>query len=200
MIIYMYNIICVTNRMLCRDSFFVRLEKLCKAQPYAIVLREKDLGPAEYEDLAVEVISMCRRYGVQCILHNYYSTAMKLGHRALHVPLNVLEKMTECEKKYFTVLGASCHSIQDAVKAQQAGCTYITAGHVFDTDCKKGLPGRGINFLADVCKSVSIDVYGIGGIDKTNINEVVRTGARGACIMKSAMVCEDPIMLIGELK
>ena len=89
------------------------------------------------------------------------------------------------------MIGVSCHSVEDAVAAEERGCTYITAGHVFDTDCKKGLPGRGLEFLQKVCKSVSIPVYAIGGIGSENINAVRAAGAAGACVMSGTMVCTD---------
>ena len=77
------------------------------------------------------------------------------------------------------------------MEAEALGCTYVTAGHVFDTDCKRGLPGRGLGFLKEVCGSVSIPVYAIGGIGPDNIADVRKTGAAGACVMSSAMVCAD---------
>ena len=79
----------------------------------------------------------------------------------------------------------------DALEAQALGCTYITAGHVFETDCKKGLPGRGLEFLRNVCAVVEIPVYGIGGIDSDNIALVRNAGASGACLMSSLMATED---------
>ena len=71
------------------------------------------------------------------------------------------------------------------------GCSYITAGHIFATDCKRGLPGRGPEFLAEVCRTVDIPVYGIGGISPENIREVRAAGAAGACLMSSLMTAED---------
>ncbi len=44
------------------------------------------------------------------------------------------------------------------------GASYLTAGHIYATDCKRGLPPRGLGFLKEVCREVSIPVYGIGGI------------------------------------
>lgn len=41
----------------------------------------------------------------------------------------------------------------------------MTAGHIFATDCKKGLPPRGLDFLKNVCDAVLIPVYAIGGIN-----------------------------------
>ena len=77
------------------------------------------------------------------------------------------------------------------MEAQALGCTYITAGHVFETDCKKGLPGRGLEFLRNVCVAVDIPVYGIGGIDSDNIALVRNAGVSGVCLMSSLMVTED---------
>ena len=100
-------------------------------------------------------------------------------------------KFHQEQKPCFIDLGASCHSVEDALEAQALGCTYITAGHIFETDCKKGLPGRGLDFLRNVCAVVELPVYGIGGIDSDNIALVRHAGAGGACLMSSVMVTED---------
>ena len=106
------------------------------------------------------------------------------------------KRMPQEQKIHFKVLGASCHSVEDAMEAQALGCTYITAGHVFETECKKGLPGRGLEFLRNVCTAVNIPVYGIGGITSDNIALVRKTGARGACLMSSLMVSNNVAELI----
>ena len=95
------------------------------------------------------------------------------------------------KKETFKQIGASCHSVEEAQEAERLGCTYITAGHVFVTDCKKGLAPRGLEFLQDVCRSVSIPVYAIGGINGENIDAVRKTGASGACVMSGLMICEN---------
>jgi thiamine-phosphate pyrophosphorylase len=95
--------------------------------------------------------------------------------------------MSETQKARFRVIGASCHSVEEALEAQQLGCTYITAGHVFATDCKKGLPPRGLDFLRAVCAAVDIPVYAIGGINSENLQDVMKCGAAGGCIMSGLM-------------
>lgn len=192
MIIYMSNIIVITNSTICKENFLSRIEKLAKAKPTAIILREKHLSQNDYEDLAKKVIEICNRYNTQCILHNFPKVAEKLNHNSLHLPLCILSTLTDKEKSQYKILGASCHSVEDALKAEKLGCTYITAGHIFDTDCKKGLPGRGLDFLKEVCKSVSIPVYAIGGISPKNFSMVRNAGADGGCIMSSAMNCTNP--------
>ncbi len=198
MIISMSDLICITNRSLCKGDFLKQIEKIAKAHPRAIVLREKDLTPYEYSELARQVMEICGRYETPCILHSFTDVAKMLDCRSVHLPLPILRMLTSEDKQFFSIIGASCHSAEDAKEAEQLGCSYITAGHVFDTDCKEGLPGRGLDFLASVCKSVRIPVYAIGGIGKENYSAVKTAGASGACMMSGFMTCLDAAAYIKE--
>ncbi len=192
----MSDIICVTDRKLCKGDFLVQLERVAAAGPAGIILREKDLPEREYAALAREVLDICGRHGVPCILHSFPEAAKLTGCFTLHLPLHLLLELSEGERSSFHVLGASCHSVEDAVLAEQLGCTYITAGHVFTTSCKPGLEPRGLDFLRSVCAAVSIPVYAIGGISPENIAAVRAAGAAGGCVMSGFMECPDPAALL----
>ena len=166
-----------------------RIEEIAKMHPAGIILREKDLTEEEYRELAKQVLSICEKYQVPCMLHSFVDVALELKAGAIHLPLPVLRSLSEEKKKGFSVLGASCHSEEEAREAELLGCTYVVAGHIFATDCKKGLPGRGTGFLQKVCKAVRIPVYAIGGITAENIGMVRETGAAGACVMSGLMQC-----------
>ena len=107
----MSDIIVISNSSICKEDFLLRIEKLAKAKPKAIVLREKHLPENDYEDLAKKVIEICNKYNTQCILHNFPKVAEKLNHNALHLPLQVLATLTDKEKSQYKILGASCHSV-----------------------------------------------------------------------------------------
>ncbi|MGN0136072.1 thiamine phosphate synthase [Anaerotignum sp.] len=200
MIICMYDILCVTNRSLCKEDFLQRVEKIAACRPKGIILREKDFTEEEYKKLAEQVCKLCKRYEVPCMLHSFADAAIELGAENIHLPLPVLRELDEKKKEKFKKIGASCHSVEEAQEAERLGCTYITAGHVFATDCKKGLPPRGLTFLQAVCQSVSIPVYAIGGISRENIDSVRQAGAKGACIMSGLMKCEDVEQFLKALK
>ena len=85
-------------------------------------------------------------------------------------------------------VSASVHAVEEAILAQSWGIDELIAGHIFDTDCKKGIPGRGISFLEEVCKSVEIPVYAIGGMNEDRMNIVCNVGAKGICMMSQYMV------------
>ena len=182
--------ICVTNRTLCRDDFLTRIDHIAKkGVADAILLREKDLTEREYLELAEKGLSICKSHNRRCILHTYYKAAKELGCKEIHLPLPLLQKMREeGAKQWFTTVGTSVHSLKQANLAMHLQADYMTAGHIFETDCKKGLPGRGLSFLSKVvCKS-EVPVYGIGGISADNAGQIMETGAAGVCIMSGFML------------
>lgn len=187
----MFKLLCVTNRALCREPFLDRIEAVAASGVDSIILREKEMTAQEYETLASEVMRICRVHGVKCILHSFVDPAISLHAEAIHLPLPVLRTLTDVQKAQFRIIGASCHSVEDAKEAQRLGCTYLTFGHVFATDCKKGVPPRGIDCLKDVCRAVSVPVFAIGGISDARIGALQQAGAQGACLMSSLMQCEQ---------
>ena len=187
----MYNTVFVTNRHL-TDHFLEQLQKVVQSGVSAVILREKDLSEEDYKTLACDVIKICQAEGVPLFLHTYTEAAKQLNCKRIHLPLSRFLEMDESDKKGFCEIGVSIHSVEEAVKAQQAGASYVTAGHIFPTDCKKGLEPRGLSFLQEVCRSVTIPVYAIGGITKKNAASCISAGAAGICLMSSLMKAERP--------
>ncbi len=198
MITCMSDIVCVTSRSLCSGDFLKQLSLVADAEPKFVILREKDLSEEEYGILAEKALKLFQGGKTELFLHYYWKTAASLGVRNIHLPLHVMREMKDSDKKSFKDIGVSCHSVEDAVEAERLGASYISAGHIFMTDCKKGLVPRGLDFLRDVCYSVDIPVYAIGGITPENISSVRSCGAAGACVMSGFMRCPDPKAFIGE--
>ena len=184
MFTYPEKITCVTCRSLCTRPLEQQVERIAAAGVMRLILREKDLSEEEYTLLAEKVLAQCNRFGIDCILHSFPAAARTLGVSKLHLPLPML---TEAFGREFETVGTSVHSVSEAVRAEKLGASYITAGHIFATDCKKGVPPRGTDFLSEVCTSVKIPVYAIGGITEDNIKSVLEAGAEGVCIMSGLM-------------
>lgn len=184
-------VILVTNRKLCHDDFLLRIDRLASGKPDGVILREKDLRPAQYETLAIKVQEICKKHGVPLIINQNVAIAMRLKVSGIGLSMENLRKYQN-ELQGFTHVGASVHSVDEAVEAQRLGATYLIAGHIFSTDCKKGVPPRGLSFLNEVCSKVSLPVFAIGGITAENVNMVRSAGAKGICIMSEAMTTENP--------
>ena len=188
------DVIAVTNRRLSQRPFLEQIKRVCQLRPEAVILREKDLSETEYAKLAEEVYNITTSYDVRLIIHTYINVAKELGINTVYMSLH---NMREYRKEFIDNVnktnniktGCSIHSVEEAVEARNMGASYITAGHVYATDCKKGLAPRGLDFLKNVCDSVDIPVYAIGGIniDDGRRKEVKKYGAAGSCIMSGMM-------------
>lgn len=192
----MFDLVCVTHRGLCADDLPQRVGELCRGGISRVILREKDLTEDAYETLARQVLSAG---GEKVVLHHFPKVCQRLGVPRLHLSLGELEADPELRERV-KLMGVSIHAPEEALRAQALGADYVTAGHVFDTNCKKGLPGRGLDFLRAVCAAVDIPVYAIGGIGPDNLAAVAQTGVAGACLMSGLMLCPRPVETVRELR
>ena len=183
---YEYTI-AITNRALVQGDFLEQMQKVIHLRPHAVILREKDLSNEEYEMLAEKILEMCSESGVCCFLHSRISVAHNLGCR--NIP--VLETMGHEErirlKREFQEISVSCHSMEDMNIAVKNGATQIILGTIFETECKKGLKGKGLEFVREICKACPVPVYAIGGINLERLQQVMDAGAAGGCMMSGFM-------------
>ena len=184
-------LVAITDRTLCREPLPRRVAALVAAGCDAVILREKDLPPAAYLDLATQVADALARKHLprsRLILHGVagIAAAPALDLR-LHLPLAVLraEKPTLCRLPQH--LGASVHSAAEAREAQELGASYVVAGHIYATACKPGVPPRGVAFLQEVVAAVSLPVWAVGGMSLQTASVAINAGACGICVRGAAM-------------
>lgn len=182
----MCKVIAVTNRKLCRGDFLEQIRVLACAGIDRIVLREKDLDETAYESLAKQVLLVCQEYGTELVLHQNIAVAKRLGVSRLHLSLP-MARTYQKEVKHFDLLGVSTHSTEQIQEACVCGASYVFYGHVFQTDCKKGVPPRGLELLRKMCAQAEVPVYAIGGITPENATQALDAGAAGVCVMSWGM-------------
>ena len=183
--------IVITNRALVQGDFFEQMQKVIRLHPHAVILREKDLSDEEYKVLAEKILDICREENVDCFLHSRISIAKSLGCGRIHLSVPALETMGEteriCLEKDFQEISVSCHSMEDMKTAVKNGATQIILGTIFETECKKGLKGKGLEFVHKICKACPVPVYAIGGINMERLSQVMDAGAAGGCMMSGFM-------------
>ena len=182
-------VIAVTNRKLCADNFVLRVREILSAEPFEVILREKDLSDDKYCQLVKEIVADNNGYKKVLAL-NCPEIALEMGIENVHLTMQQL--MEHGRPSFIKRAGVSVHSAEEAETAQKLGADYLIAGHIYATDCKKGVPPRGIEFFRGVCESVDIPVFAIGGISENNFNEPLENGGTGVCLMSEFMKCENP--------
>lgn len=189
------KILCVTNQTLCKGDYLQQLQKIAAAKPDAMILREKQLSETAYQGLAEQVQRICQEQGVQLICNHQISVAERLS-----LPVQISVSQLEQVSAWSVPFGVSVHKLEEAKQAEQAGASWVIAGHVFATACKPDLTPRGLSFLQEIKQAVSIPVYGIGGIHVQNAAQVQTVGADGICMMSDWMQMEDPEQLMQQLR
>ncbi len=86
------------------------------------------------------------------------------------------------------IIGKSCHSLAQAVAAENEKVDYISVGPIFSTPTKPDYQAVGLQLLKNVLSRVSLAVTAIGGIDKNNIGLVRGSGAKNIAVVRA--ICE----------
>jgi thiamine-phosphate pyrophosphorylase len=178
------KIIGVTNRKLC-DDFYEKVAEISKMDLEYLILREKDLSYEELKIMAEKIKYILRDSSIKLIINGNVNVAKELD--AVGVQLSFTDFSDGVAKDYNRIVGVSIHSLSEAIDAENLGASYLLYGHVFETDCKKGVHPRGINELKEICGRVKIPVYAIGGINENNYKDVLDSGAYGVAVMSSLM-------------
>lgn len=178
------DIIGVTNRKLCND-FYKRIKEISKSNLKYLILREKDLEYKELLIMAKNVQSILKDSNIKLIINSNVEVAEEVN--AYGIQLSFKDFCENKGKNFNGIKGVSVHSLSEAIEAEKRGANYIIYGHVFNTDCKKGLNPRGLIEFKEICNKVNIPVYAIGGINKENYKSVLEIGADGVAVMSSLM-------------
>ena len=194
----------ISNRKLCENEnlekqikkIFSAYEKKIILKNFDIValtLREKDLDKNEYLKLIEKIYPICQKYKINLILHQNYDLNLdeKYDIEGIHLSYSIFKSLnenikTELIKKYKRI-GVSIHSLDEAKEVESLGASYVVAGHIFETDCKKSLEPRGLKFIEDLSSALSIPIFAIGGIDEKNSLSVINSGAFSICMMSTLM-------------
>ncbi|ABG05323.1 thiamine-phosphate pyrophosphorylase [Rubrobacter xylanophilus DSM 9941] len=158
-----------------------------------VQLREKGGPAAGLYETALRIAPEARRRGVGVLVNDRVDVALAAGADGVHLAARSLPPaVARSLISGGMLLGVSVHSLQEARRAVEGGADYVTFGHVYPTASKPGLPPRGVRELARIVESVEVPVLAVGGIDASNVREVLSTGASGIAVISAILAAADP--------
>jgi len=89
------------------------------------------------------------------------------------------------------VIGISCQTYEDAVKAQEQGADYIGFGSVFKTLTKPQRNPMNLELLKKVINHIEIPVFAIGGIHLENVSQLTAIGVKRLAVCRAIAQVED---------
>jgi thiamine-phosphate pyrophosphorylase len=171
----------ITNRALfpSLDAMLECAAGACEARVSMIQVREKDLSTRDLCGLVRRFLVVCPQTPI--IVNSRLDAALALNAHGVHLPSgspppSALRPI--CPPRF--QIGVSCHSIEDLRNAALDGADYAFLSPVFPPISKTSpLPPLGLDALAQACGAVSIPVYALGGISKSNAEACIKAGAAG---------------------
>lgn len=128
------------------------------------------------------------------IAHLVDADGVHLGQEDL--PIEAARKILGRDK----IIGVSCHSLQEALKAQKNGADYIGIGPVFKTPVKPKDKPVGLGLLKSVKQKIKIPVFAIGGINRGNLNKILSAGVSRVAICRDVCLAKNAVFSIKGIK
>lgn len=190
-----FNIYLITDRKLFRspDLFFNAVRQALEGGIKSVQLREKDLGIRQLLDFAYEMRKLTKRYNARLFINDRVDIALAVEADGVHLGSESIgpeAARRAADKKI--LIGVSTHGIEQAKRAELDGADFITMGPVYETSSKTryGAP-LGLDIIRKTADSVSLPVFGIGGINKDTAVAVLNAGASGIALISGILGSKD---------
>lgn len=158
-----------------------------------IQLREKDMPLAQLAALATEIRTMTRKAGALLIINDRLDIALAVGADGVHLGQDDLPLAFARQAAPDLIIGASTHSIQEALSARQAGASYINIGPIFPTRTKTVAHAfLGLEGLKKIAPNVKIPFTVMGGIKAAHIPGLLKAGAGIIAVVTAITAAANP--------
>ena len=166
-----------------------------------IQYREKVLSTRDALNIAKRLRDLTEKCGGIFIVNDDPALALAVDADGVHlgqgdIPVNIARKILGKGK----IIGLSTHSIEDAAGAVSLGVDYIGFGPIFPSKTKMVASPLGINAIGAIRDTVPLPIIAIGGIDQSNVKDVIKGGADGAAVISSILSATDIKEAVSEFK
>ncbi len=184
-----------------KKTLFEQVEESIKGGVTFVQLREKELEYKLFLDEAIKMKDLCKKYDIPFVVNDNVDIAIKSNADGVHIGQEDMEASNVREMiGKDKILGISVQTLEQAIEAEKKGADYLGVGTIFPTNSKDNAVKVSIETLSLICKSVNIPVVAIGGINKTNINQLKNTGISGVALISAIFANDDIEYATRELK
>jgi thiamine-phosphate pyrophosphorylase len=151
-----------------------------------VQIREKELPDAELLRVLQEMRALTRRLQVPLVVNDRPDLAVLAEADYVHVGQDDLP--VEAVRRFGLLVGQSTHAQAelDATEADYAG-----VGPVYETPTKEGRPAVGLEYVHYAAEHARVPWFAIGGIDETNVRDVVAAGAERIAVVRAITEAPD---------
>ncbi|MFL5894180.1 MAG: thiamine phosphate synthase [Thermoleophilaceae bacterium] len=157
-------------------------------------LRDKDAGDDELLRAAERFRDACDRHDALFIVNDRPDLALASGADGVHVgqdddPVADVRRVLGPD----VVIGLSTHSDEQFDAGLESTADYLCCGPVWATPTKAGRPATGLEVVRHAAAVGTKPFFAIGGIDESNVQQVVDAGASRIVVVRAIRDADDPM-------
>ena len=181
-------------------------QQLCEGGADLIQLRAKTWSPDEIRRMASAVLPVTRRAGVGLVINDHPAIAQEVGAELCHLGQEDFfdeghQKVSEVRSEESEVrIGLSTHTEEQARRAIAAGADYIAVGPVYATGTKPDARPVTLDYVRWAAAHVTVPWFAIGGINLSNLEDVLAAGARRICVVSAILNADDVANACADLR
>ena len=166
-----------------------------------IQLREKEYSKKDLFNLALKFREITTQAGILLIINDHLDIALAVDADGVHLGQEDLPVQVARMLAPDLLIGASIHSVEQALEAEKNGADYINIGPIFSTKTKEGVESSlGPEAIAEISREIVVPFTVMGGISEANIDQVLAQGARRVAMVSAITKAEDIAKKVAFLK
>jgi len=156
-----------------------------------IQLRDKDLAIGPFYDMAIRFRDRTRAAGILLVINDHLNVALAVDADGVHLGQDDFPVEAARRIAPDLLIGCSTHSLDEALKAEQAGADYVNIGPIFPTDTKEHVQPLGPKAIKIIAPKLTVPFTVMGGINAANIDAVIDAGARRVAVVTAVTKAPD---------
>ncbi|MCE9591685.1 MAG: thiamine phosphate synthase [Planctomycetes bacterium] len=189
------------SQEICRDRDWWRVAQAAvEGGADCIQLREKTMDAGELLSRSIRLVTLCRPRGVSVVINDRPDVALLSGADGVHLGQGDLP-CGEARRLVGTqlLIGVSTSELDQAKTALRDGADYCGIGPMFNTNTKLKDVIVGPAYAKEFTAWGKMPHLAIGGINPTNVRELVAAGARGVAVSFAICSAFDPAAVIRDI-
>jgi thiamine-phosphate pyrophosphorylase len=178
-----------------RPDFAPFLEAAVRGGVDLVQVRERALPDRELLRVLAEARDVTRRLGIPLVVNDRPDLAVLCGADFVHVGQEDLP--VDAARRFGVGVGLSTHVPREIDTAE---ADYIGVGPVFATPTKEGRAAVGLDLVRYAAERARVPWFAIGGIDASNVRDVVAAGASRVAVVRAIGDASDPERAAAELR
>jgi len=175
----------------------VLAQQLCDGGADLIQLRAKTSSPDEIRRMAEAILPITRKANIGLVINDHLDIAREVGAELCHLGQEDFfeaghNHVSEVQgPKSKVQIGLSTHASAQAERAIAAGADYIAIGPIYATGTKPKAKPVTLEYVRWAAANVTVPWFAIGGINLSNLDEVLSAGAKRVCVVSAILNAKD---------